>query len=65
MCAGLAMVNEESNIIRVVHYTTQEFFKRTQNTWFPNAKTNITETCVTYLAFDVSNSGYCKTDSEY
>jgi hypothetical protein len=28
-CAGLVTVDEESNIIRIVHYTTQEYFKRT------------------------------------
>jgi hypothetical protein len=26
MCAGLVTVDEESKIIRLVHYTTQEYF---------------------------------------
>jgi hypothetical protein len=30
VCAGLVTVNEESRIIRLVHYTTQEYFERTQ-----------------------------------
>ena len=30
-------VGQESNIIRLVHYTTQEYFERNQITWFPNA----------------------------
>ena len=29
VCAGLVTVDEESNIIRLVHYTTQEYFERT------------------------------------
>jgi hypothetical protein len=29
--AGLVTVDEESNIIRLVYYTTQEYFERTQN----------------------------------
>ena len=30
VCAGLVTIDEESNIIRLVHYTTQEYFERTQ-----------------------------------
>ncbi|KAH6999490.1 hypothetical protein EDB80DRAFT_583322, partial [Ilyonectria destructans] len=29
VCAGLVTVDEESDIIRLVHYTTQEYFERT------------------------------------
>lgn len=52
ICAGLVTVDAESNIIRLVHYTTQEYFERTQNCWFPNAQTNIATICITYLSFD-------------
>src|SRR3982074_897423 len=59
VCAGLVAVDKESNIIRLVHYTTQEYFKRTQNHWFPNAEPEITTTCVTYLSFNIFQSGFC------
>lgn len=65
VCAGLVAVDEESNIIRLVHYTTQEYFERTQNHWFADAEADITETCVTYLSFSVFESGRCRTDDEY
>ena len=65
VCAGLVAVDKESNIIRLVHYTTQEYFERTQNHWFPNVETNITATCVTYLSFHVFESGFCQTDAEF
>lgn len=65
VCAGLVTADEESNIIRLVHYTTQEYFERTQNDWFPNAETDITVICVTYLSFRVLESGYCQTDAEF
>ena len=39
VCAGLVTVDEESNIIRLVHYTTQEYFERTQAHWFPESET--------------------------
>ena len=32
VCAGLVIADEESNIIRLVHYTTQEYLERTQMT---------------------------------
>ena len=65
VCAGLVTVDEESNIIRLVHYTTQEYFKRTQNYWFPNIEADISIICVTYLSFDVFKHGFCQTDEEF
>ncbi len=64
VCAGLAIVDEESNIIRLVHYTTQEYFERTQMSWFPNAQRDIAMTCVTYLSLDCFETGFCPTDEE-
>src|SRR5437667_7574207 len=65
VCAGLVTVDEESNIIRLVHYTTQEYFERTQKCWFPDTETKIMETCVTYLLFDAFDSGPCSTDEQF
>src|SRR6187549_2533258 len=56
VCAGLVTVDDESGIIRLVHYTTQEYFERTQKQWFPNAEADITTTCVTYLSFSIFES---------
>ena len=65
VCAGLVTVDEESSIIRLVHYTTQEYFDRTRAKWFPNAEANITTICVTYLSFDEFESGICQNDKEF
>jgi hypothetical protein len=65
VCAGLVTVDEESHIIRLVHYTTQEYFERTQKQWFPNAEAEIAASCVTYLSFSVFESGLCQTDDEF
>ncbi|KAI1414517.1 ankyrin repeat-containing domain protein [Hypoxylon sp. FL1857] len=51
VCAGLVTVDGESDVIRLVHYTTQEYFDKTQGQWFPEAQRNITRTCITYLSF--------------
>ncbi|KAJ5936883.1 hypothetical protein N7466_003333 [Penicillium verhagenii] len=61
VCAGLVTVDEESDIIRLVHYTTQEYFERTQQHWFPDAEIYITKVCVSYLSFDIFESGECQT----
>jgi hypothetical protein len=65
VCAGLVTVDDESHIIRLVHYTTQEYFERTKGKWFPNAETDITTICVTYLSFHVFETGFCPTDEEF
>ena len=61
VCAGLVVVDEESDIIRLVHYTTQEFFERTWGRWFPDSHTDITKTCVTYLSFRQFETGFSTT----
>jgi Ankyrin repeats (3 copies) len=65
VCAGLVTVDEESNIVRLVHYTTQEYFERTQGQWFPKAESEITIICVTYLSFNEFQSGICEDDREF
>ena len=65
VCAGLVTVDKKSDIIRLVHYTTQEYFERTWTSWFPTAQTDITKTCVTYLSFNNFNSGFCLTGKEF
>ncbi|KAI9777778.1 MAG: hypothetical protein M1839_008573 [Geoglossum umbratile] len=64
ICAGLVTVGENS-IIRLVHYTAQEYFERTWTSWFPNAQINITNICVTYLSFDVFETGFCQSDGKF
>ncbi|PMD49792.1 uncharacterized protein K444DRAFT_548252, partial [Hyaloscypha bicolor E] len=62
---GLVTVDKESKIIRLVYYTTQEYFERIQKRWFPNAEANITIICITYLSFDIFEHGYYQTDDEF
>jgi len=59
LCAGLVVIDKESTIIRLVHYTTQEYFERIRMNRFPNAQTNIAMACLTYMSFDVFAGGYC------
>ncbi|KAI9783675.1 MAG: hypothetical protein M1839_003523 [Geoglossum umbratile] len=52
VCAGLVTVDRESNIIRLVHYTTQDYFDRSRRDEFPTAQIEIASACLTYLSFD-------------
>ncbi|KAK7422447.1 hypothetical protein QQZ08_009499 [Neonectria magnoliae] len=65
VCAGLVTVNEESGVIRLVHYTTQEYLKQTQERWFQDPESIITITCATYLSLTVFETGFCETDHEF
>ncbi|PHH92415.1 hypothetical protein CDD83_7484 [Cordyceps sp. RAO-2017] len=57
VCAGLVTVDEGGDTIRLIHYTTQEYLERTQSTWFPDAETEITSCCITYLSFSTFENG--------
>ncbi|KAJ7017378.1 ankyrin repeat domain-containing protein [Mycena alexandri] len=52
VCAGLVIVDEQLLVVRLVHYTTQEYLDSIQPQQFPDAHTQITRTLLTYLAFD-------------
>ncbi|KAG7415775.1 Inversin-B [Fusarium oxysporum f. sp. rapae] len=65
VCVGLVTIDEEDGIIRLVHYTTQQYFEGTRATWFPKAENDITTTCVTYLNFQIFKSEFCPTDEEF
>ncbi|KAF1963967.1 ankyrin, partial [Bimuria novae-zelandiae CBS 107.79] len=64
-CAGLVVVDQESSVIRLVHYTTQEYFERIRDQWYPSAPLHIATTCLTYLSFDLFKSGNCSSDKEF
>ncbi|EUC43918.1 hypothetical protein COCMIDRAFT_6696 [Bipolaris oryzae ATCC 44560] len=64
LCAGLVTIDEESNIIRLVHYTTQEYFERIGNKWKTDAQFHIASTCLTYLSFDVFKTDPCSSKEE-
>jgi hypothetical protein len=50
---GIVTVDSKSNLIRLVHYTTQEYIERIRETQFPEAQTVIAKTCLTCLGFDM------------
>ncbi len=61
VCAGLITVDDESKVIRFIHYTTQEFFENVEKEWLSNAQLNMSMSCIAYLSFDIFASGWCST----
>jgi ankyrin repeat protein len=66
LCAGLVTIDKQSNNVRFVHYTTQEYLQRNQETWLPDAKIEIARSCIAYLSIDCLAVGPClsKVDHE-
>ncbi|KAK3378907.1 hypothetical protein B0T24DRAFT_493620, partial [Lasiosphaeria ovina] len=65
ICGGLITIDSESDIVRLVHYTTKEYFDKTKDSLFPEAEADITAICATYLSFNIFEGGFCQTDDEF
>jgi len=63
-CCGLVVIDKESEIIRLVHYTVQEYFQDTLTRWFPTAHLDIASTCISYLLFKDFSGGPVRTFEE-
>lgn len=65
VCAGLVVVDEPSQTVRLVHTTAREYLERTRSGWFPGALDYIARACVSYLCLDVFANGLCNTNREF
>ncbi|KAL3463385.1 hypothetical protein BJX64DRAFT_276514 [Aspergillus heterothallicus] len=65
VCKGLVIVDGERGTIRLVHYTTQQYFERTWQRWFHEAHERLAETTLRYLTFDTFASGLCSSGKEF
>ncbi|KAK8017199.1 hypothetical protein PG991_008275 [Apiospora marii] len=59
ICAGLVTVDKGINVIRLIHYTVQEYFVSTKNQWFPEFQETMAMTCISYLSFEAFATGRC------
>ncbi|KAK6336859.1 hypothetical protein TWF718_009648 [Orbilia javanica] len=65
VCEGLITIDEESNVVRLIHYTVQEYFERNWQQWFPNSHSDIAKTCIIYLSYDNFKTGPCQGREEF
>ncbi|KAI9875567.1 MAG: hypothetical protein M1830_008336 [Pleopsidium flavum] len=64
-CLGLVVIDTESQEIRFVHYTTQEYFNNNRAQVLPDGPRSIALTCLNYLSLDELSQGSCKTKTEF
>lgn len=65
ICAGLVTVDEESSIIRLTHYTAQEYLEGIRPEWNPGAQEEIAIACLTYVSFDTFQSRSCASNDTF
>ena len=65
ICAGLVTTDQDSGIIRLVHYTTQEFFTRNRSNWFRKPEASLAKACLTYMSFSVFETGVCSNHAQF
>lgn len=59
VCGGLVTIDKESQVIRLIHETTQAYLEERRSNLFPNAQEDIARVCLTYLSFDTFGTGSC------
>ncbi|KAK4944340.1 hypothetical protein LTR10_016226 [Elasticomyces elasticus] len=66
-CAGLVTVDAQSNVIRLVHYTTQAFLQTLSEGFLLDPHGFIASCCLNYLHLDAFADGhpYVETDGQY
>ena len=57
-CAGLVIVEEDTRSLRLVHYTTQEYFRQNGGKHLVAAQQNIAISCLTYLLYETFGDGW-------
>ncbi|CAJ0538785.1 Ff.00g067260.m01.CDS01 [Fusarium sp. VM40] len=50
VCAGLITIDEKTNVIRLVHFTTQEYINQQPDQLLPMTEQYITRTCLNYIS---------------
>lgn len=65
LCAGLVTLDVKSKTVRLVHYTTQEYFSRNPRHLLQNPHRILSNTCISYLGNDeFMDTGYKEVDRE-
>jgi ankyrin repeat protein len=49
VCAGLVVLSEEAQVVRLVHYTAVDYFQRHQSRYFPDSGIQVSFTCLSHL----------------
>ena len=58
-CFGLVTLDEESSVIRLVHYSVQEYLLEHRAGIFPSGEESVAEKCLRYLLCNAFSTGSC------
>ena len=64
VCAGLLIYDEENEIVRLVHYTAQDYFDNLASSRYDDAHVLIAKECLVYLNYGVFQNSQASTDDE-
>lgn len=64
-CVGLVVLDKEGGIVRLVHYTAQQYFEDSSAKWFSGANVAIAKTCLQYLSLEVFDARPGEADTEF
>ncbi|RFU72749.1 serine threonine- kinase chk2 [Trichoderma arundinaceum] len=63
VCSGLIIVDAESQVVRPVHYTAQQYFDKCHQVRMQEAKLDLTNISLAYLTLPNFSSGSCTSDA--
>jgi ankyrin repeat protein len=52
VCCGLVVVDETTDHVNLVHYTTQKYFESIEDTWLSQMNIHLTKSCLTYISYE-------------
>jgi len=56
-CCGLLEVSSKTQVVRLVHNTTQDYLQKAKHNWLLESHNKIASACITYLRFDAFSRG--------
>ncbi|CAI6093521.1 unnamed protein product, partial [Clonostachys chloroleuca] len=65
ICAGLVVVDVNSSVIRLVHFTAHEFFKRVVASHFSQGHNILADACITYLSYKELEDEFSPDNASY
>lgn len=63
MCSGLVMI-DASDIVRLVHFSAQNYFYDNRERWFPGGEMVLAQGCLNYLSLKAFDAGPCSGPTE-
>lgn len=64
LCTGLVTI-DTSKVVRLVHFSAQDYFEQHREAWFPGGHSALGQTCLGYLTMEVFDAGPCASASSF